>query len=215
MTALLEAQDLTLGYGGTPVLERVNLRVEAGQFSCWLGDNGAGKSTLLKAIIGQLKPLAGRLTLDAAAAPKRLGFVPQRCEFSEALPVSVREFMDLGLVGLSLSRPQRAERISQALSDVSLAGLERRDFWSLSGGQRQRVMVARALARHPSLLIADEPAAHLDPEASRSLLDLLKARQQKGLTVVLVTHDLEGARRVATQLVRFEGRTVRVEDAPC
>ena len=106
-------------------------------------------------------------------------------------------------------------RSRQALAEVALDGLERRDFWSLSGGQRQRVLVARALARKPRLLIADEPAANLDPEAACSLLDLLKARQLASLTVILVTHDPVGARRVATHLARFERGSVNVEAAPC
>ncbi|GIK54060.1 MAG: ABC transporter ATP-binding protein [Planctomycetota bacterium] len=216
MGAMIQAQNLTLGYGRTPVLQGVNLTVEPGQFWCWLGENGAGKSTLVKAIIGQLKPISGRLTRDPAlASPSCMGFVPQRCEFSESLPVSVREFIDLGLAGLGLARAQRGERVRQALAEVALDGLERRDFWSLSGGQRQRVLVARALARKPRLLIADEPAANLDPEAACSLLDLLKARQLASLTVILVTHDPVGARRVATHLARFERGSVNVEAAPC
>lgn len=216
MGAMIQAQNLTLGYKSTPVLRDVNLTVEPGQFWCWLGENGAGKSTLIRAIIGELKPISGRLTRDPAlASPPCLGFVPQRCEFSESLPVSVREFMDLGLANLGLARAQRGERVRRALADVALEGLERRDFRSLSGGQRRRVLVARALARKPRLLIADEPAAHLDPGAARSLLDLLKARQLAGLTVILVTHDLEAARHAATHLARFERGSVSVEAVPC
>lgn len=216
MDAVIEARDLTLGYAGKPVLSGVNMRVEQGQFWCFIGENGTGKSTLVKALIGQLTPLSGRLALNSEkASPSGVGFVPQRCEFSQALPVSVREFIDLGLVGLRLSRAQRAAQVEAALSEVGLAGFERRDFWSLSGGQRQRVMIARALARRPQVLIADEPAANLDTDAAQALLDLLKAGQRSSLTVILVTHDIEGARRVATHLARFEGQRVSVEVCPC
>jgi len=110
---LIDAQDLALGYARRPILERVSLRVGVGEFWFLLGRNGAGKSTLLRAIVGTLPPLGGTLRLHPAIASReRLGFVPQRCDVNPALPTTVREFVVLGTVGLSLRRADEAERLA-------------------------------------------------------------------------------------------------------
>ena len=131
----------------------------------------------------------------------RLGFVPQQCGLNPTLPTTVSEFVRLGLVGISVSRADRGPRLNKALTDVGLAGLEKKDFWSLSGGQRQRALVARALIRRPSLLIADEPTSGMDMSVETALYQsLAELNRSERLTVILVTHDLAVAARYGTHL---------------
>jgi len=207
---LLAANRLTLGYGGAPVLREVDLRVRAGEFWFLLGPNGAGKTTLLRAVLGALPPAAGQLALHPSLDDRTaLGFVPQRCTPNPILPTTVREFVGLGLVGLTLDGRERQARLAWALAHAGLAGLERRSYWALSGGQRQRALVARALVRRPRLLILDEPTNHLDFLIEEAILALLAALQRDERTAILfVTHALHVAERYATHVALFHGGTV-------
>src|SRR5262245_23195096 len=202
---LLAAEDLTLRYRGSPVLHGVDLEVRGGEFWFLIGPNGSGKTTLLRAIVGQLRPAAGRLELHPMLRDRAaIGFVPQRCEPNPILPTTVREFVTLGLVGIRASEAERRERLAWALAHVGLDGLERRSYWELSGGQRQRALVARALVRRPRLLILDEPTNNLDFLIERGILDLLAAlHREERTTVLFVTHALHLAERYGTHVALF------------
>ncbi|MDJ0873303.1 MAG: metal ABC transporter ATP-binding protein [Gammaproteobacteria bacterium] len=203
---LLEARELCLGYGSGLILEAVSLTVKEGEFWFLLGQNGTGKSTLVKAILGLLQPQSGVIRLHADLKDRRqVGFVPQQPEINPTLPTTVREFVTLGLVGIH-SRPRdTAQRLSGALERVGLLGMERQDYWSLSAGQRQRVLVARALARHPRLLVMDEPTAGLDPTAESTLMGYLDTLNRvEGLTIFCVSHDLATAARRASHIALFD-----------
>ena len=207
---VLNATGLSLAYGGRVVLENVNLEVRQGEFCFFLGPNGSGKTTLIRAILGVLRPRAGRLWLHQDLARlEQIGFVPQRCDLNPALPTTVREFVLLGLVGIRASRKEQTIRLEWALAKVGLEGMARRDYWSLSGGQRQRALVARALVRRPSLLILDEPTNGLDLSTEDVFLRFLaKLNQREQLTLLFVTHDIAIAARYATHLVLFHSETV-------
>jgi ABC-type Mn2+/Zn2+ transport system ATPase subunit len=199
---LIEARDLTLAYHGRAVLRGASFRVGLGQFWCVLGPNGAGKSTLLRAILGLERPVGGSLWRHPTRARgDQLSFVPQRCDLNPALPTTVREFVLLGTVGLTLPRPEETERLTWALERVGLHGGARRDYWTLSGGERQRALLARGLVRRPSVLLLDEPTTHLDRKNARLLLDLLAALATEGrLVPLLVTHDEAIAARYASHV---------------
>lgn len=207
---VLKTTGLVLAYGNRIVLDDVNLEVRSAQFCFFLGPNGSGKTTLLRAILGILRPLAGRLWLHPDLARlDQIGFVPQRCNLNPALPTTVREFVLLGLVGTRASRKEEAGRLEWALDRVGLAGLEHKDYWSLSGGQRQRALVARALVRRPSILILDEPTNGLDLSAEDAFLrSLATLNHEEAVTVLFVTHDIAIAARYATHLVLFHSGSV-------
>jgi ABC-type Mn2+/Zn2+ transport system ATPase subunit len=199
---ILEASGLRLGYNSRPVLDQVDIRVRRGEFWFLIGPNGHGKTTLLLGMLGQLRPAGGRLVRQGDfARPDRIGFVPQQCSANPTLSTTVREFVGLGLVGLQTSRGERTERLSWALAQVGLGGMEDRGFWSLSGGQRQRALVARALIRRPRLLVADEPTSGFDLSVETALYEsLAKLNRTERLTMILVTHDLAIAARYGTHL---------------
>lgn len=211
---LLAADGLTLRYGNRRVLDAVSLTVRGGEFWFLLGPNGEGKTTFLRAVLGDLTPAAGRLVLgDALRDRAAVGFVPQRCAPNPILPTTVREFVELGLVGVAADAAQRRERVHWALAHAGLAGSEPRSYWALSGGQRQRALVARALVRRPRLLILDEPTNHLDFLIEQSILELLAAlHRDEGTTILFVTHALHLAARYGTHVALFHGG--RIESGP-
>jgi ABC-type Mn2+/Zn2+ transport system ATPase subunit len=199
---ILKTAALALGYGEHVVLRDVNFHIQTGEFWFFLGQNGGGKSTLLRAVLGLLPPLSGTLWLHPdLGSRERTGFVPQRCDLNHTLPITVREFVQLGLVGLQVNKAERSHRLTWALEKMGLLGLEGHSYWSLSGGQRQRALVARALIRRPALLVLDEPTNNLDLPTEDALLRLLAAlNQSEQQTILFVTHNVELATRYASHV---------------
>ena len=199
---IYRASDVALGYGSHAILRGVSLEIRSGQFWSFLGPNGSGKTTLLRGFLGELKARAG--TLEApppidGVAP--IGFVPQRCEINPTLPITLDEFVGLGLVGTRLNKAARRERLAWVLETLWLPALARQSYWTLSGGQRQRALIARALVRRPRVLVMDEPTNNLDLVAEsvvlKALTDFLIQHQAACL---FVTHDLALAERYATHV---------------
>lgn len=195
---VLETTNLSVGYGNLVVLGRVNLTIRAGELWFVLGRNGSGKTTLLHALLGLLKPQAGRLHRQVANG---VGFVPQRCDINPTLPITIREFVGLGLVGTGLNRATQMEYLDRALRTLGLDQLGHKNYWTLSGGQRQRALVARALVRRPALLILDEPTNNLDLAAENDFLQTLAdIHKREHNTSLFVTHNLGLAERYATHI---------------
>ncbi|MCS6924843.1 MAG: ATP-binding cassette domain-containing protein [Candidatus Binatia bacterium] len=197
---ILRMKELVLGYGQHLVLRRVNLEVRAGERWFVLGPNGSGKTTLLRAVLGLVRPHAGELWLHPELARReRIGFVPQRHDLLSSIPMTVREFVLLGLVGTAVGKREAAPRLAWALETMGLQECARQSYWTLSGGQRQRALVARALIRRPSMLVLDEPTSGLDMATEETLLRLLTATSHSApCTVLFVTHSLALAMRYAT-----------------
>ncbi len=195
---VLQTTNLSVGYGNFVVLGRINLTIRTGELWFVLGRNGAGKTTLLQTLLGLLKPQTGRLYRHI---PNGVGFVPQRCDINPTLPITVREFVGLGLVGTGLNRATRREYLDRALSMLDLDQHKHQNYWTLSGGQRQRALVARALVRRPALLILDEPTNNLDLTAENDFLQTLTdIHRQENNTCLFVTHNLGIAERYATHI---------------
>ena len=207
---VFKADGLVLGYRKDRPLATINLSVNDGDFWCILGPNGCGKSTLLKVLLGQLVPLGGAIERGTKFPPSALiGIVPQRTDFADTVPVSLFEFVELGLVGTHMHRREAKIRVAESLRRVALEDRSQAAFLSLSGGQRQRGILARALARRPTLILLDEPTNGLDPTSEHELVEALtKLHADGGITMLLVTHDLALAAQCATHAALFDRGTV-------
>lgn len=193
MAPAVAATDLSLGYGAGPVLEGVRFEAAAGTTLCVLGPNGGGKTTLFRALMGDLRPLAGEV--QVATRPAYLAQTERtRLDF----PISA---LDVALMGsLATGRwwlpPRRAERHAAlaALERVGLAAQADVRFGELSGGQRQRVLLARALTQDATVLLLDEPFAGVDPASAERMTSVFDALRGEGRTLLVSTHDVESAR---------------------
>lgn len=200
--SILTLASADLGYPERTVLTDVSLDVARGEFWFLLGQNGCGKTTMLRTLLGLLPPLSGAVWRHPEyAARPRLGFVPQHCALSPALPTTVREFVSLGATHGDRSRSVLRDDLAWALDRAHLAGLAEHDFWSLSGGQRQRALVARALVRRPSLIILDEATEGMDLRVLDEFLETLAGlHRDEGSTILFVTHRIDIAARYATHV---------------
>ena len=208
-----------------PVLEDIDLEVQAGEFVALMGPSGSGKSTLLNLIAGIDQPSAGRIEIggvdiatlgEGALADWRAANVGFIFQFYNLLPVlTAFENVELPLLLTRLTRSERRAHVHAALQMVSLG--DRIDHYpnELSGGQQQRVAIARALVTDPTLLVADEPTGDLDRVTGGEVLDLLvQLNAELGKTIVMVTHDPKAAAR-AKRLIHLEkGELVPDEAVP-
>lgn len=194
--------------GTTTILDALSLSIQPGAPTVLIGPNGSGKTTLLRVLMGLLPPSSGRISWGGRenAPAHRRAIVFQR-------PVMLRR-RAAGNIRYALDRAERSrERIAELLALVGLAGFENRPARRLSGGEQQRLALARALARNPAVLLLDEPAASLDPAATKAIEDIVRTIAARGVKVVMSTHDLGQARRLAGDIV-FLHRGQIVETGP-
>jgi len=218
---LLRAADLTFAYDAArPVLSGVSLTVSRGSIVGILGPNGSGKTTLLGLLAGMRRPTSGHLTLDERPLAdysrrelaRRIAVVPQETHL--AFDYTVLEMVLMGRhphLGLfEVEGPADVATARDALTVVSAAHLETRDFMTLSGGEKQRVIIAAALAQATDVLLLDEPTSSLDLGAQLEIAQLLaQLNAERGVTIVVSTHDLALASGVCRELVMLRhGRVV-------
>jgi NitT/TauT family transport system ATP-binding protein len=187
---LLRVRGLSVGYGGPPVIDGIDLDVRAGQFTSLIGPSGSGKTSILRVVTGLVEPMRG--TVELGVALHDVGFLFQD---DALLPWrTARQNVALGLRIRDLPPAEADTRADHWLSRLGLAGYGDRFPGQLSGGQRKRVAIAQVLALRPKLLLMDEPFAALDAIVrTRITQELLNWVEREHLTVLLVTHDLEEA----------------------
>jgi tungstate transport system ATP-binding protein len=193
-------------FGDVQALRSVNLTLRRGDRLMLVGANGSGKTTLLRVLHG-LVPFEGRR--DVVAIDGRVPVIAMLFQRPFLLSLSVRWNVLLGLWLHGVPRALREQRCRRALQRVGLDALAGRPARSLSGGQQQRLALARAWALEPDILLLDEPTANLDPSAKREVERLIDALADDGVTVVMSTHNLGQAKRLATRVAYLEaGRLV-------
>lgn len=195
--AILQLDNLTLGYDRHPAVHHLSCRVAPGALVAVVGPNGAGKSTLFKALTGELAPLQGSFRLDVT--PGGCAYLPQQSEIDRSFPVSVFDMVAMGLwreIGPfgSLGKAQ-AGRVRAALETVGLGGFESRPIGTLSGGQLQRARFARLILQDARVLLLDEPFNAIDARTTEDLIALILDWHREGRTILAVLHDLELVRR--------------------
>ena len=209
--AQIICRELSLGYDGRTVCEGINFEISSGDYICIVGDNGSGKSTLVKALLSLKAASSGEIIFGEGLSRKDVGYLPQQSEAQRDFPASVREVVISGCAG-SLGRKAffgRAERLEaeQNMKMMGIYELADKSYRALSGGQQQRVLLARALCAAKKVILLDEPVSGLDPSASESLYSLIHhLNKHMGVTVIMVTHDLENALRDATGVLRMSER---------
>jgi len=194
----IEVTDLTVAYRDQPVLWDVDLVVPTGVLMGVIGPNGAGKTTLIKAILGLVRPAAGRVLVRGrpyAAERRAVAYVPQRGTVDWDFPTSVLDVVMMGRYGSLgwIRRPGRREREAalEALGKVGMEELAGRQISQLSGGQQQRVFLARALVQDAEVYLMDEPFQGVDATTERAVVELLRSLRAARKTVVAVHHDLQ------------------------
>lgn len=230
----LEVNGLTFGFGRkgvaetSPVLKNISLTISSGEVLGILGPNGSGKSTLLKVLMNILNPQGGSVALfgdpytflSQSQITRRVAFVPQ--ETQQAFPFTINEMVLMGRYphhnrtwGLGWESPQDRAVAIQAMKDLDVAHLGTRLITDVSGGERQRAVIARALAQEPEVLLLDEPTAFLDLhhqlDIARIIRDLNRTR---GLTVVLVSHDLNLASQYCDRVMLMKGGEIATIGSP-
>lgn len=176
------------------ILTNVNFTVDVGDFIAITGPNGGGKTTLLRLILGLLKPTEGSVVFcdenGKPCLPPSIGYLPQKNSVDSHFPITVREVVSSGLLSQKgMDKNQIAERVKELISTVGLTELVDRPIGALSGGQLQRALFARAIARHPKLLVLDEPLSYLDKTFEKRLYKIV-AEIAKDTTILLVSHEM-------------------------
>jgi len=206
-------QDVSCVVREVTILDRITLALAAGAPTVIIGPNGAGKTTLLRLAMGLIQPTGGHATWGgrADASSDRRAIVFQR-------PVMLRRSaaanLRYALEAANVPSADRTARVRELLALVGLADLGDRPARKLSSGEQQRLAFARALAKDPQVLFLDEPTASLDPAATKSVEDLIRNIAARGIKVVMATHDLGEARRLAGEIMLMHrGRIVETNDA--
>jgi zinc transport system ATP-binding protein len=219
---IVAVRNLRVNRGGRPVLHRLSCDVPRGKISALVGLNGSGKTTLLRTLLGEF-PYQGEIRFacgedHSRPRPDHVGYVPQRLNVDSSLPITVRDLLGLAhqrwplFFGVSRSAVRRVLPLLQRVGvadrlDVPVDGL--------SGGQLQRVLLALALEPHPELLLLDEPASGIDFKDLQSFYDLLaELNDETGVTILLVSHDLQMLGRFAHQVFCLRNGVIACEGPP-
>jgi len=194
---IIECKNLTMAYGSHIALRDLSFAIEAGDYLCIVGENGSGKSTLIKGLLGLQQPKGGKIILNGITH-REIGYLPQQSMAQKDFPASVKEVVLSGCLSYKHHTPFYSAddkiKAAAALEKMGISDLEKRSFKALSGGQRQRVLMARALCAADRMLLLDEPAAALDPQASAELYALIgDLNKKEKMTIIMVSHDLDAA----------------------
>lgn len=202
---------LSVRLGGREVLHDVSFSVAAGEVTGLIGMNGAGKTTLLRALLG-LQPISAGKVSMARARPGRqpTGYVPQKVVLDADLPVRARDLVELGIDGRRLGIPVRPGNkraiVENLLASVDALSLADARVGALSGGEQQKVLIAHALARHPLLLLLDEPLANLDLPSTQETVSLLsRIAKEQDVAVLLSAHDINPLLPVMDRVIYLAG----------
>lgn len=215
-TDVLAVSHLRKAYGDRLVIRDITFSVARSEFVCLVGPSGVGKTTLLRCLSGLVPPTAGTVAFGGSMVsepPDGLSVVLQDYSRSLLPWMRVTENVALPLRARGLSRHERTDAAVRALEAVGLAGAERKYPWQLSGGMQQRVAIARAIVNSPKMLLMDEPFASVDAQTRFELEDLtLSIRDRTGVSVVLVTHDIDEAVYLADKILVLTGAPASVSD---
>jgi len=200
MQPIIQLEKVSFGYSGIDVIKDISLSIQKGDFVGLIGPNGSGKTTLLKVILGILPHRSGKIILLGKNLSEfedwsKIGYVPQKATNIEPnFPATVREIVSMGLLSTKkipkIFNNEDYKIIDEALSTVDMTYYSKKRITELSGGQQQRVLIAKALVARPEILLLDEPTTGVDQKNQLSFYELLGKLNKKGITIILVSHDI-------------------------
>lgn len=211
---ILTIKDLSFGYTGKPILNNINLSINKGSFTSIVGENGSGKTTLIKCLIGLNTGFTGVIEHTC-----KLGYLPQRTDIQTNFPASVKEVVLSGTIANNL-RGIFYNKADKKLADDVMEELDvykfrHKCFRELSGGQQQRVLLARALCATKDLVVLDEPVNGLDAPIVKQIYSLLeKLNKEKGLSIIMVSHDLNRAKEFCSNVIELNSGDVAFNGTP-
>jgi len=208
---IIEIKNVSFKYGTNLVLKDISVQIHHGDYLGVIGPNGSGKTTLLKVMLGLLKPVAGEVRMFGQSLNQfkdwsKIGYVPQKAiNFDPLFPATVYEVVAMGRYAkaglLHRLKPADHSKIKEVLRQVEMLEFQDRLIGDLSSGQQQRVFIARALAGEPDVIFLDEPTVGIDVKTQEQFYTLLKQlNQQLGLTLILVSHDIDVIANEVTEL---------------
>jgi cell division transport system ATP-binding protein len=212
---ILSLKEVAIKQSGTTVLSDINLDVALGEFIYFIGKTGSGKSSIMKLLYGELSPSSGQATIvdynlkklqekDIPFLRRKIGIVFQ--DFKLLSDRSIKSNLEFVLKATGWEKQTEINgKIDEVLSRVGLENVHNKMPHQLSGGEQQRVAIARALLNDPEIILADEPTGNLDPQTSIEIMEVLRAINANGKTVIMATHDY-------ALLVKFPSKTLKFED---
>ena len=215
---MIKLKDITFAYEGkdTNALESVNLHANSGEWVALVGHNGSGKSTLAKLLVGLLQPSLGEIWLENMLLSessvwdfrKRIGIVFQNPD-NQFVGTTVEDDVAFGLENAGIAREEMLRRVKESIEKVGMQKYLKHEPHQLSGGQKQRVAIAGVLALQPDVIILDEATSMLDPKGKREVLNILnELKQNKKMTIISITHDLEEAAQADRMIVLNKGKVL-------
>ncbi len=205
--AMIDVEELALGYENRTILEGLSFCVNEGDYLCIVGENGSGKSTLMKTLLGLQKPHGGTIRLGDGLKKNEIGYLPQQTAVQKDFPASVREVVLSGCQARCGFRPfySRSEKqlADQNMERMGIRQLAKRCYRDLSGGQQQRALLARALCATRKILLLDEPVSGLDPVVTAEMYELIKSLNHEGITIIMISHDISAAVSYASHILHI------------
>ena len=219
---MIKLENVHKSFGKNEVLKGIDLHIEKGQVVVIIGPSGSGKSTVLRTMNYLEEPTSGKVIVDGMDLSDKSKLNEVRAEvgmvfqnFNLFPHMTVMENLTLAQTKVRKTSSDEAKKIGQALLDrVGLGDKANAYPDSLSGGQKQRVAIARALAMKPKVMLFDEPTSALDPEMVREVLDVMKSLAEDGMTMVIVTHEMGFAKKVADRVLFVDGGLILEDDTP-
>lgn len=210
---IIELKNISFAYSNTDVVKDISLEINKGDFIGLIGPNGSGKTTLLKIMLGILKPRKGEIkilqkNINVFNEWFKIGYVPQKAtNITKDFPATVEEVISMGLLSIKkipkIITQEDKLKINEALKIVKMQSFSKTRITELSGGQQQRVLIAKALITNPKILLLDEPTTGIDQENQNSFYELLGKLNKKGITIILVTHDIGRITEYVTKIANI------------
>ena len=203
--SIIKIENMSFGYtNSSETLTNINMEISEGEFVAIIGENGSGKSSLIKCILGLNKIQKGKITVN-----DRIGYLPQLTEIQNNFPATIEEIVLSGTIPDNVLKifytKDDRKKAEDVMKKLNLYDMRKKCFDELSGGQRQRVLIARALCSTDKIIILDEPVNSLDSKVVSGIYDILNdLYKNKGITIVMVSHDVERCIKYCSRIIEME-----------